>query len=199
MPDMLPPRAPLHGLDRPQRHGALSEPPGVTLRVLDPAAASVTVFKHSAARAITALGEEMGVVVPLNPAMAAHGENRLVWSGPRSWLALSLDAAPGALSARLAARLGADAAIVELSDGRVFIRVAGAKAEAALQKEIPLDLHPSAFAPGAAASTRMAHLPVQLWRHGDGFEICTPTSYARDLWRTLLFCSEGFGAAVLGA
>lgn len=64
------------------------------------------------------------------------------------------------------------AGLIDLSDARVGVRIAGPDARDRLAYLIPLDLHPDRFAPGQCAQTLMAHMTVLLLQTGpDAYEI----------------------------
>ncbi|MGI4955776.1 MAG: sarcosine oxidase subunit gamma [Janthinobacterium lividum] len=98
-----------------------------------------------------------------------------------------------------AMRLGADrplmaelqavtggAGLIDLSDARVGIRIAGPDARDRLARLVPLDLHPSRFMPGLCAATVMAHLNVLLLQLGpDSFEVQCGRSFADSLARAV--------------
>src|SRR5262249_16681141 len=60
----------------------------------------------------------------------------------------------------------------EVSHGRTLFALTGSRVREALAKGVPIDLHASVFRPGDAASTLVAHIPVNLWQvaHRPGHE-----------------------------
>ena len=77
------------------------------------------------------------------------------------------------------APLRAIAGLVDLSDARIGIRVQGPNAVDRLGKLLPLDLHPSHFAPGQCAITLMAHLSVIVLQHAtNDYELQCGRSFA---------------------
>ena len=159
--------------------------------------------RGKAGAVVVALRDATGVDAPQTPTRIAKGDVALVWSGPGQWLVMS----PGAseTSKRVTAALAGLAAVVDQSDARVHLRLTGPDVRAALAKLVMLDLHPGEFAPGAAAMTVIAHVPVHLWRLTDGVEgpvfvIAGPQSYATSLWHHIVISAAEYGldARVLG-
>nr|WP_246602353.1 sarcosine oxidase subunit gamma family protein [Falsiroseomonas tokyonensis] len=56
---------------------------------------------------------------------------------------------------------------------------------------LPLDLHPRAFPPGAAAATLGAHLPLLLWLDGETFHLSCARSYGDSLAAALQAAGRG--------
>lgn len=78
------------------------------------------------------------------------------------------------------------AGIIDLSDSRVGVRIAGPDARTALCALVPLDLHASNFAPGHCAPTLMAHLSVLLLQTGpDEYEVQCGRSFAGSFLRAV--------------
>ena len=90
------------------------------------------------------------------------------------------------------------ASISDQSDGRVIIRVGGARAREALAKGVPVDLHPDAFRPGDAAVTTVAYIGVALWQVDDAptYEFSVPRSYVTAFHEWLTAAAAEFGVRV---
>lgn len=83
--------------------------------------------------------------------------------------------------------------IVDQSHGRVLIRISGAPVRKVLAKGTALDLHPDQFAMGAAATTLIGHIAVNLSRTGeDQFELLVLRGFAESLWHELEVMSAEF-------
>ena len=111
---------------------------------------------------MAAVGRVLDLLLPTEPCTAAaKGQIGALWLGPDEWL-LTCPASevPGLVGALRAALQGVHAAITDLTDGRVALRVAGPSARAVLAKGTPLDLHPRAFPPGRCAGTLLAKAAV---------------------------------------
>jgi len=110
----------------------------------------------------------------------------LSWAGPESWLAIASDWPD--LEPDLKAVLGNAASVVDLSDARIILRIAGPKASALLAKGVSIDLHPGVLKPGDTAMTLLAHVAIQLWLVDDSptFDVAVPRATVRDVihWLT---------------
>jgi sarcosine oxidase subunit gamma len=125
------------------------------------------------------------VTLPVTPHYVLGNGVMFLWSGPSTWLAVS--EAPDLESRILRAAYGL-AAITDQSDGRAILRVTAPAAK--LQKLVPIDLHESAFGRNATALTLAGHIPVQIWRVENGFELCCFRSFAESLYHSLLEACE---------
>lgn len=154
----LPETSPFEGLDLPLSAG------GATLDVLAPAPLfSIAPFAGRTAEVAAALGAAdltTGAVVSL-PA------GRLIWTGLGQWM---LQAQPPDL---------AGAAVTDQSDAFAGLRLTGPDAARGLARLVPIDLHPAAFPPGAAARTALGHMMAILVAIPDGYEIFVMRSFAR--------------------
>ncbi len=132
--------------------------------------------------------------LPLTPKVAEGDGASFIWAGPERWLVAAPDHAPEALVASLRAGADGSAAVCDQSDGWVLLRVSGRFARDALAKGIPVDLHPSAFAPGSTAVTRAASIGCQIWQVDDAptYDIAVPRSFAASFRRWLDGAAAGF-------
>ncbi len=151
---------------------------------------------------LAAVEDAVGLVPPTAPnTIAATGDGlpRILWLGPDEWLVVTAEGVEAGLVHRLSESLGGrHAAVVDVSDGRTVIALAGPRARDVLAKGCPLDLHPRAFAPGRCAQTLLAKAAVILDQVDDapGFEIYVPRSFADYLWRWLEDAAEEYGIAI---
>jgi methylglutamate dehydrogenase subunit D len=77
-------------------------------------------------------------------------------------------------------------AVVDLSQGRGGIRIAGPHAQYVLQKGLDLDLDPRAFPPLAAAQSVVDHMPVTVLRlEAELFDLFTFRGFALSFWELL--------------
>lgn len=110
-----------------------------------------------------AIGAVLGRAMPVRPGWSAGADADIIGIGPRSWLALAENPSPdwGAL---LRARLADLASVCDQSGGYVIYRLGGPAARTLLQRGAYIDLDPSRFGPGSAATTSIAHIGVNLWQ-----------------------------------
>lgn len=121
-----------------------------------------------------------GAELPQRPARIKGVGTDFVWAGPDHWLAVT-EREPGRdLEAELKAQLADIASVVDQSDGRVVVRIAGPRARDVLAKGVPVDLHPRAFRTGDVAITHASHIGVILWQTDDAptYEAALFRSYA---------------------
>jgi sarcosine oxidase subunit gamma len=87
------------------------------------------------------------------------------------------------------------ASLVEVSHGRALYALTGARVRDALAKGVPIDLHARAFRPGDAASTLVAHIPVNLWQIDDrpSYEFAIARSLAQSFWQWLTAAAAEYG------
>jgi len=129
-----------------------------------------------------------------------------LWLGPDAWL---LTCPPGALAAHTGSLRKAlsdiHAAITDVSDGRVALRLAGPSARDVLAKGCPLDLHPRSFASGSCAQSLSAkasvliHLLDDEAQRGPTFDLYVARSFAHYLWAWLEDAGREYGVQVEAA
>ena len=109
-----------------------------------------------------AVADVAGTPLPTEANTVSTGDTATIcWLGPNEWQIVTDEDAATTLAAALAEKLaGQHAAVVEVTDYYVTIRLTGAHARDVLVKGTPFDLHPSRFAPGQCAQTRLAHATV---------------------------------------
>lgn len=166
-------------------HGAADEI-GVTLTELSGLTlAALTAHNGNASALSAAIARDFGVALPMSPGRVADSAYAFVWSGRDRWLAVGTS---GGDLARLTASAGAMGAVTDLSGSRSIVRISGLRARDGLMKLVPIDLDESVFAPGYAALTVAAHIPVQLWQVDatPTYDIACPRSYGVSLWQALV-------------
>jgi sarcosine oxidase, subunit gamma len=137
----------------------------------------------------SALADAWGVALPDRPSRAGVAKSfRVFWIAPDHFWAMA-DADPGGVDA---ARLREDlrerhVAVLDITDSRTVFRVRGSGAREILAGGTGVDLHPRAFATGAAALTRFAALHVLLTQVSDepAFEIVADRATERYLHQFL--------------
>jgi len=127
--------------------------------------------------------------LPVEPNTVAGSDAHTVfWLGPDEWQIHCPEDGQEALVDSLRTALeGRHAAVVDVSDYYVVVRVAGDKTLEVLAKAVPLDLHARAFAPGRCAQTRFHHASVLLHKLADDrVDLQVRWSFAEYLWDHLV-------------
>lgn len=117
---------------------------------------------------------------PLPPPSHANGGERLraIRVEPAVWL---LDG-PDLDTAAIETALGEDGALTAIGGGLVRVRIVGPGWRALLMADGLFDAEDPAFAPGCAAATIMAHVPIRLHvLEADTCEAFVPASFAEGL------------------
>lgn len=147
---------------------------------------------------MTAVGRCLDVLLPTEPNSSAQkGSITVLWLGPDQWL-ITCPAADhprhiGSLREALAGR----AAITDVIDARVVIRLTGPNARDVLAKGCPLDLHPRVFLPGSCAQTLLAKAAVLIHlTEDDSFDVYVARSFAQYLWTWLEDAGLEYGLQV---
>lgn len=88
-----------------------------------------------------------------------------------------------------------DGAVTDLTGSRAILRISGPAWREALSAVLPVDLHPSAFGPGAAAATYAVHLSTLVWRAdaAEAVEIAVYRSFAGALLHAVEAAAAPFG------
>lgn len=120
--------------------------------------------------------DEIGLSPEQRVGAVARGDGkRLITTGPDAWL---LTTAPDAMDLKPLP----DVAAVEITEARVWLRLEGPGAAAALAKVVALDLRADAFAVGDAFGAKLGPLSCLIDRiASDAFEISGHTSSAEFL------------------
>ena len=143
-----------------------------------------------------------GVAAPDIPLAVTGSDATLIWSGPHQFLALWPAGYDADSQERLAGAFAGVASLSEQSDGRAMIRISGPRARDTLAKICSLDLHPSVFPVGAAATTSIDHTAVNLWRGADDaegnavFDMLVFSTFAGSLWHMMLDHAAEYGVDV---
>lgn len=132
-----------------------------------------------------ALAERLRAAVGLKLAEARRwteaGELVCIWLGPDHWQ-IEREGTHD-LARMLAVAAGPHGGVIDVTDARAVLRIAGSASRSILSRLLPLDLHPRAFGPHHAASTLAAHISVQI-RQIDAtptYHLACPCSYANSL------------------
>lgn len=104
---------------------------------------------------------------------------------PSEWLLVSHTLGADHFADALSGLAGAS--VIDQSDGKVLLVIAGPSVRTILAKCLAIDLHPEAFAIGQSANALICHVPGNIARTDeDQFEIVTPRSYAVSVFEELL-------------
>ncbi len=143
--------------------------------------ASIAAFKDC----LTPLQHALGLTLPPPGKQSRHNAVLYLWTGPEKFLAVADNEVPD-FDITLAQTANGLAAITDQSDGRTILQITGPAARDALAKLLPIDLHPSSFPIDATAATLAGHIPIQIWRSLEGFELSCFRSYAETLYKALV-------------
>ncbi|TCT03532.1 sarcosine oxidase subunit gamma [Aquabacter spiritensis] len=185
----------------PEGHyGPDAAQPGLTAQVVDGLALATVAARKGASGALAqAVLDAFGIALVDAPKVSFLGDLSFIGTAPGRWLATA-GGAPAAHVARLQGALADAAALTDQSDGSLIIDVYGPKARMALAKLVPLDLHPAVFAPGDAAATAAALIPLVVWQLNDmpAYRFAVPRSFAPAFLRALVSGAAEFGVTVSG-
>jgi len=138
----------------------------------------------------SAINTALAVDLPVAPNTVASNEQYTVyWLGPDEWLVHCAQDMQSSTLSRLQESLrGRHAAVTDVSDYYVVIRLSGDKAREVLAKGTPFDVHPRVFGAGACAQTCFGHASILLHCVDDApvFDIQVRWSFAEYLWRYLV-------------
>ena len=140
-----------------------------------------------------------GLQLPMGAAGVSGDGIALIGTAPGQWLALSEGHVGFALLESLSGALAGLATIVDQSDGKAVLEISGPRARDTLAKGCALDLHPSVFIPGSAATTPVALIDCQIWQIDatPTYGLGVPTSYAESFWTWLTASAAEYGYEVL--
>jgi sarcosine oxidase subunit gamma len=153
---------------------------------------------------MAAVGRVLDLLLPSEPCTSA-GRDQIgaLWLGPDQWLVTCpFTEVPRTLASLREALAGVHAAITDISDGRVALRVAGPSAREVLAKGCPLDLHPRSFPPGRCAQTLLAkasvliHLVDDVPERDPSFDVYVARSFAHYLWTWLEDAGREYGVLI---
>ena len=196
---VLTPRSGLEHLAVPGRHGAASGAAGIEVALrTELALASVMARKGRSDALARRVMDAFGLVLPARPRRGASGPIAFAWAGPGHWLAIADGMGGQAFERQLRRELADLASVSDQSDGCIVIGVGGPAAREALAKGVMVDLHPSAFTPGDAGVTSVAHVAVHFWQltAAPTYEFAVPRSLTASFWHWLMESSAQYGVTV---
>jgi heterotetrameric sarcosine oxidase gamma subunit len=200
VPDRLIALSPLAGVAVPGRHGRKDGAPGVTLAERVGLGLATAMARRGQGAALReAVRAAYGLELPAGPQVVAGPTVAFIGTGPGQWMAVSETLRNGTLAEELSRRLVGLASVTDQSDGRAVIRITGPRSREVLAKGLPVDLHPSAFGPGSAATSVIALMGVTLWQV-DGaptHDIALFRSLAGSFWKWLTDSAAEYGYEVL--
>ncbi|RZU63316.1 sarcosine oxidase subunit gamma [Zhihengliuella halotolerans] len=146
-----------------------------------------------------ALEAVFGVDLPTRHGQVAGDASalHLIWLAPDEFLAVDVSRQQGAGEADEAAAAleGLPGQVIDLSANRTILELSGASARKVLEKGCHADLHPRAFAVGAAIVTQLGPVPIILHRTGESeFRLYPRSSFADYQVRWLLDAMEEFAS-----
>lgn len=142
-------------------------------------------LRVDAGDAAAAVRSVLGCDLPVDPnTVTATDEHTVFWLGPDEWQIHCAENGQAELAESLQQALaGRHAAVVDVSDYYVVMRLSGHRAAEVISKAVPLDLHPRAFQPGHCAQTRFAHATVLLHKLAeDTLDLQVRWSFAEYVW-----------------
>jgi sarcosine oxidase subunit gamma len=136
--------------------------------------------------------------LPTHPRLALVGGISFVWAGPGRWLAMAQRISAEALLKQMREQFGELASVIDQSDARILVRLAGPNARDVLAKGVLIDLHPRAFAVGDAALTSIGHVRAHFWQTEvtPVYEIAVMRSYAAAFWHWLMDSAAAYGVLI---
>ena len=142
----------------------------------------------------------LGFAPPRKAMTAAGGAGlpRALWLGPDEWLVVTDDDDDATVADLTDALARQHAQVVDLSDARAIIGLAGPHARDVLMKGCTLDLHRRAFRAGYCTRTLLAKAQVILHQISEGpdYDLYVQRSIAEYLWAWLEDAGLEFGVRV---
>jgi len=129
----------------------------------------------------------LGLSLPAINEFAHAGPNRLVWVGPDDWFSIGMTDTQAPTCSALRAALSDEHAVTDVTGGYCLITISGPQARDILASGCPLDLHPTVFKPGMAASSHFYKTAIRLWMIDEQpqFELLVRRSFVSYFWQIL--------------
>lgn len=142
----------------------------------------------------------LGVALPREPNTIAEGNNiAALWLGPAEWLLVGPVGAEAAINDALVEGLaGSSVGVVDVTEGRTTIRLAGPIARDVLSMGCPLDLHPRVFGAGRCAQSFIVRSTVILHQVDDApvYDVHVERSQSDYLFAWFETAAAPYGVAV---
>ena len=129
----------------------------------------------------------LGLSLPGVNEFAHAGPNRLVWAGPDDWFSIGMTDTQAPTCRALRSVLNDEHAVTDVTGGYCLITVSGPQARDILASGCPLDLHPTVFKPGMAASSHFYKTAIRLWMvdKEPRYEMLVRRSFVGYFWQLL--------------
>lgn len=190
------------GLGRVAKAGRFGKPtdaPGVVIAERKKLALATVIARRARmADLLAAARKAYGIELPTTPRSVGTERISFAWAGPGQWVAMDGARPGGELEAELRERFASLASVSDQSDGRVVLRVFGARVRDTLAKGLPIDLHSRRFRPGDTALTIVGHVGVQIWQVDERptYDLAFFRSHAESLWHWLTSAAGEYGYEV---
>jgi heterotetrameric sarcosine oxidase gamma subunit len=138
------------------------------------------------------------ITLPTGPACASAGDVAFIGTGPGCWLAIR-ERGGHEFSASLRQITSPLASVSDQSGGYTVLRVSGRYIRQTLAKGFAIDLDPTVFKIGDAATTLASHIGATIWRREDDadglpvFDIAIFRSLAHSFWQWFSESAAEFG------
>ena len=183
-------RSGLEHLVVPGPAGAPTGDPGVTVTLVQDRALAMVIARRNRAAGFREL--------PTEPRVGIVGGISFVWAGRGRWLAMAQRISAAAFLKQMCEQFAELASVIDQSDARILVRLAGPNARDVLAKGVLVDLHPRAFAVGDAALTSIGHVRAHFWQTEvtPAYEIAVMRSYAAAFWHWLMHSAAAYGVLI---
>ncbi len=195
------PRSALAPFIKAGHHGAPTPKPGVLIReVTNFSLAYLTAFKGKGIELSGIIEKHFGIELPVASKTTSKNSVTFISVGPSQWLALAESTEAEKFISTLETLAGSIAAIVDQSDARAIVEISGSMVRQTLEKGVSIDLHPTNFALGDAATTFAAHLWITLWqtRSDPAYRIAVFRGFGSPMLDWLINSGAEFGCHILG-
>ena len=132
-----------------------------------------------------ALEQSLGLGFPGPGRALEAGAARIAWAGHAQAFLLGTEPPDS---------LRSIAALTDLSDGWVVLRLHGSGAGDVLARLVPVDLRADRFGADASARTLLGHIPALILGREDGFEVLVMRSFAYSAWHEIETAMRGLAA-----
>jgi heterotetrameric sarcosine oxidase gamma subunit len=168
--------------------GELALGEGVSVRCVgERACVSVLARRGRAAELRAAARTAFGIELPARAHLAAGDAVSFLWAGRDAWTAIARELPAEELEAKLRAAFADAASLVDQSDSRSSIELAGPRARTILSRLAPIDLHPRVFQVGDTALTLLGAVngQITLLDATPSFELTVSRAFAASFWESL--------------